>query len=263
MIPVGQRLGLGVEAIPPGGGQDKGIGAQSTFFTDEGSAEYSMSGSPRLAGGGLSAGYRVLEGVSVGGAFLLWYVNDAESDSTPPSAPGIEEGVDFAIQIGTMIESGRYGLLYGFSLAYTSLEERYVDISAAEAKDGTLPLVLEASVASLLLDGRIFASIRAMGDVYIDGRGGHVLRLLPVGEYWFLPFVAARLGAEYSHMIQDGEFAVGYGALAGLSGRFWRIRIDGNFTIREKPAQQLPGRSIPDWVVSAGIVLTPALVASR
>jgi hypothetical protein len=64
-------------------------------------------------------------------------------------------------------------------------------------------------------------------------------------------------------MLQDGDFAFGYGGLAGVSFKFWRIELNGNFTMRVKPARTLPGQSLQDWALLAGMRITPGLLQQR
>ena len=90
-----------------------------------------------------------------------------------------------------------------------------------------------------------------------------MLRLVPVWEYWLKPYCALRAGLEYSHMLRDREYGLGLGTLLGLSFRFWRIQIDGNFSTRYQPSRMLPGESLPEWVISGGMTLNPVFIPSR
>ena len=84
-----------------------------------------------------------------------------------------------------------------------------------------------------------------------------MLRAIPVAEYWPLPFLATRIGYEYSHMDQDDKISVGDGILAGFSFKFGKIEISTNFTNRKKPIRLLPGQSFTDWTLLIGVTFTP------
>ncbi len=259
MMPLGERLGLGIEYM--GGYYDHMLLAPVAFMFDfQGSPVYGLYGFTSNYGGNVSVGYRFLDDMSLGASVLIWYTKNDEEETFDKYI--VDNGVYFAIEGGYMLKALEGRLTFDFRTVYTNQAERYVDFSSLslEIKEGALPLLVEASVASDFLNRKLFLSLTGISDIYIDGRGGYVFRAIPVAEYWPFPFLALRAGGEYSHMDQVGELAVGYGILAGISVRFWRIELNTNFTIRKKPIRFLPGHTYTDWTLLIGGTFTPTLL---
>jgi hypothetical protein len=255
VMPLGQNLGLGVENIA--GGHDKFLSAPF-WFDFQGTPKKEIGSLYYVAGALVSIGYRFLDDMSVGVSLAAWYTDrDYEEEWTYMYESGV---ISFAFQGDYMLKVLEGRLTFDFSVAYTNQAERYVDFSQLLVKEGALPLLIEASLASAFLDRTLFLSLTGISDIYIDGRGGYVLRAIPVVEYLPFRFLSLRAGGEYSHMDQIGELSFGYGGLAGVSFRFWRIELIANFTIRKKPIRLLPGHSLSDWTLLVGVTLNTSFV---
>lgn len=168
-------------------------------------------------------------------------------------------GFNFAVEGGYMLKALEEQLDIIFSMTYTNQIERYLDFTDLKVKVGTTPLIVETSLASVFFNRRLFFSLTEISDIYIDEPGGYILKMIPVAEYSLFPFLAIRAGAEYSHMDQSGEFSLGYGALTGISIKFWKIEINSNFSIRKIPVKLLPGYSLSDWSLFFGCTFNPAI----
>jgi len=257
MMPLGQRLGLGIEYISDD--YYRTIGVPITeMFDYKGSSVYGLMSNPGSTGANISMGYRFLDNMSLGASVQVWYSKNEMEETFDKYM--VDNGVYFSIEGGYMLKALDGRVNFDFNAVYSNQPERYVDFSSLEITDGALPLLVEASVASDFLNRKLFLSLTGISEIYIDGRGGYVFRAIPVAEYWPFPFLAARAGGEYSHMVQVGEFAVGYGVLAGISIKFWRIELNTNFTIRKKPVRFLPGHTYTDWTLLIGGTFTPTLL---
>lgn len=254
VAPLGQSLGLGVEFVT--GGHDRNLRAP-VWFAYQGTPKQEIGSLFGFDGGAVSLGYRFREDMSVGVSLAAWYTSESNGEEWNYM---LDRGISYAFQGAYMLRTLDQRLAFDFSVAYTNQAERYVDFSQLLVKEGALPLLIEASLSSAFLNRTLVLSLTGLSDIYIDGRGGYVLRAIPVVEYWPFRFLAVRAGCEYSHMDQIGELSVGYGGLAGVSFKFWRIELNGNFTIREKPTRLLPGHSVSDWTLLLGVTLNTSLV---
>jgi hypothetical protein len=253
MMPLGESLGLGVEYITTS--YHRMLYTPFTFNNPEGMPDWSIGSNQILDGGVVSLGYRFRENMSVGASAAVWYTGEGEEAWEWM----YETGLGFSVLGAYMLLIPDRDLALSFSAAYAYAKQWYLDIAAQKLEEGAPPLVLEAALASSLMDGRLYLNAAAITDIYIDGRGGHVVRAIPAAEYSLARFFSVRAGGELSYMLQDGDFAFGYGGLAGVSFKFWRIELNVNFTIREKPARTLPGQSLQDWSLSGGLRFIPGL----
>ena len=127
--------------------------------------------------------------MSLGFSALAWYMR---ADEDAPSYL-FEDGLGFGAEAGYIYSSPNRPLVLAFSAAYAYQAAQYLDYDANAVKEGTPPLVLEASAASTFFDRKLLVSLAGISDVYVDGRGGHVLRAMPVAEYRLFPFRVAGL----------------------------------------------------------------------
>ena len=254
VMPLGESLGLGLEFIS--GGYDRMLTTPFWFNDPEGALVQSMGSNRGFNGGSVSLGYRFLENMSLGASAAAWYTAEGEEVWEYM----YEKGLGFGAVVGYMLQIPDRDLALSFSAAYAYAKQWYLDISAQKLEEGAPPLVLEAALASSLLDGRLYLNTTAITDIYIDGRGGHVVRAIPVAEYSLTRFFSVRAGGELSYMLQDGEFAFGYGGLAGVSFKFWRIELNGSFTMRAKPSRLFPGHSLQDMALVAGMRIVPGFM---
>jgi hypothetical protein len=254
MFPVGSYLGLGVEFI--GAGYDWSLVAPY-FFNDPDGIPTNTIGSTRgLNGGAVSLGYRFAPTMSIGGSVAVWYTGEGEEVWNYME----NEGLGFGGVVAYMLQIPRRDLALSFSAAYACIEQWYLDVVDFFLREGNPPLVFQAAVATSLLEERLEIIMTGISDIYIDGRGGHLMRVIPAAEYQIASFVSARAGGDLSYMLRDGDVSYGYGGFVGVSLRFWRIELNGNFKIRVKPARDLPGQSLQDWALLAGLRIIPGFL---
>jgi TolB-like protein len=252
LIPLAPGLGLGAEFMPRGGGYSRYLETPFTFDRD-GSPQTIHEGEPRFMGGSLSLGYALTDDLSLGTSLLLWHTGSGFDIPDNIFATGI----NYAVQAGCLLRTWEQQLTVGFSATYTDLAERYVDLDALQVEDGAFPLLLETSLAAVLLPDTLTASLRMLADVFIDGRSGYVLRAIPVLEYRPLAKLFFRAGGEVSRLQLAGEDAAAYGFLGGASVRFGRFGVDANYTVREKPSRLLPGYTLNNRTLYIGAHLKP------
>jgi hypothetical protein len=254
MMPLGERVGLGIEHISTR--FHRGLNTPFWFNDPEGTPVQELGANQDTDGGIVSLGYRFREDMSVGASAAVWYMDEREFVWDYM----YEEGLGFSVLGAYMLQIPDRDLALSFSAAYAYVKQRYLDIAAQKLKEGAPPLVLEATMASSLLDGRLYLNAAVITDIYVDGRGAHVIRAIPVAEYALALFFSVRAGGELSYMLQAGDFALGYGGFAGVSFKFWRIELNGNFTMRLKPARMLPGYSLQDMALLVGMRVTPGFL---
>jgi hypothetical protein len=254
VMPLGRLLGLGVEFFD---GSYKKFLSTPFLFDNQGIPTNDIGGTPNHNGGGVSLGYRFVTDMSLGVSLLAWYT---KGQTGVPWDYMVDAGFNYAVEGAYMLRAWDDQLSFDLSATYVSQGERYVDFSQNRVAEGSLPFIVEASVNAALLGSTLLLSLKGISDIYVDQRGGYVLRAIPMAEYWPIRFLALRAGFEYSHMDQIGKFAVGYGFLGGLSLKIWRIELDGNFTIREKPIRLLPGSTLSDWKLVIGASFNPGLL---
>jgi TolB-like protein len=252
--PVGERLGLAVEILPHGGGYGRHL-VTPFGFDYQGSPVNEIGGDPRFSGGGLSLGYALREDLGLGASLRCWYTGAESEDDYYYMVDMVDSGVNYAFQAGWLLRALEQRLVVEFSATYTDLAERYLDLDLGEVREGALPLLLEGSLAAPFWGRRLIASLRGVGEVFIDGRGGGVLRAVPVLEYRPLAWLYLRFGGEYARLRQAGEAASGWGVLSGASFFLGRLQLDANYSVRERPLRLLPGytESVQTLLVQASL----------
>ncbi len=254
MFPLGEKLGISVEYT--GFGYD-GFLMYPFFFDYLGSSYGDIMGSPRNNGGIISIGYSYNEEMSLGLSGGIW-TTDASGEELSNFLS--ESGNYFSISAGYVLRVQAPDLILNFSTSYTNQLERYINYSQLKVFDGTLPLLLEASVLTHFLNRTMYFSLTGISDIYIDGRGGYVLKMIPVLEYRPFSLISIRVGGEYSHLNNEDKFALGYGFLGGLSVKIKKIQLNANFTIRKKPSRLLPGAALADRSLTVGITVNPSII---
>lgn len=148
-------------------------------------------------------------------------------------------------------------LAFDLYAMYTSQGMYYADTESMEILNGAIPLLTEASLTNELVSQVLFLGLKGIGSIYIDERGGHALRIIPVLEYITLGFLSLRAGYEYSHFNQSGQFVIGHGFLAGFGMKVWRLDLNVNLTYSQVPARLLPGYSVKTLTALVGATFTP------
>lgn len=254
LFPLGQHVGLGVEFISAG--YNWFLMAPYFFNDPDGTPTNTISSSRGLNGGAVSLGYRVTPNTSLGGSVAAWHTGEGGEEWNYME----NKGLGFGGVLGYMLQIPRRDLSLSFSAAYAYVDQWYLDVVDIVLRQGNPPLVLEAAMATSLLDEKLDIILTANSDIYIDGRRGHVLRVIPAAEYQLARFFSARAGGDFSYMLRDGDVSYGYGGFAGVSFRFWRIELNGNFKVRVKPSRNLPGQSLQDWALLAGLRIAPGFI---
>jgi hypothetical protein len=116
-----------------------------------------------------------------------------------------------------------------------------------------VPLILAASVTGGFLDRSLFASLKAIGDVYTDSRSGFALRLIPALEWWPLDWLAVRAAYEYSLLTVSDIFADGHGFMAGVSTLLGRWELHLNYVNRFRPYRILLGEGHREQTMLLGV----------
>ena len=172
IMPLGERVGLGVEYISTS--FKRMLMAPFWFNDPEGTPVHELGSNQACDGGIVNLGYRFRENMSIGASAAVWYMGEGEEAWEYM----YEKGLGFSVLGAYIFQIPGRDLALSFSAAYAYARQWYLDIAAQMLEEGAPPLVLEAAFASSLLDGRLNFNFAAITDIYIDGRGAHVVRLI-------------------------------------------------------------------------------------
>ena len=163
----------------------------------------------------------------------------------------------FSVYPGLMIQSPDGNIVFDLNAVYTNAEFYYADTDLYKIFQGQMPVVIDSSITVGFPEERIFVGLKGVGDIYIDGRQGHALRLIPMAEWWPAEDFSVRAGYEYSHLYLSDVFTIGHGAVGGATVRLDDFDINANVAYRQKPVRLLPGYTLPDIKIMVGIEYSP------
>ncbi len=252
-IPLGKRLGLGIEYIADG--LNNWINSPDPY-----EIEGSLYDESKVAqwdnGASLSVGYRLGDDSCAGARVQAAYTKPEAGETINVG----EKGFSYGGTIGfvSSLSDGKY--ILDAQLTYYSQNNWYLDEEENKLKSGTLPLILDGTFVGSFFDDQVVGALKGIGEIYTDARGGHALRVIPMVEYWVFPFLSLRGGYEYVHLQQAGTFTIGHGFLAGLSFQIWKLTGNFNYTLRKKPSRQVPGYLISESRFLGGFTFTPGWV---
>jgi TolB-like protein len=244
-FPLGTRLGLAVGYTH--GGLDRHVSQVSESFEFH----------PFTVTQGLSLGVgaRISDRWSAGSYFRLTNTKPGEGSSNL-----LEEELYYNLAAGLVYLAAGGQLIADLQLAWSTYEEWYVDQATELPVRGRVPLIAEGSLITTLQERRLYLALKGITDLYLDDRGGHALRVIPIAEYRPWDFLALRAGYEYSHLAQSDSFSVGYGFLGGFTFRFWKLELSANYTLRERPSRLVPGYLISNSMLLIGIGFEPGWI---
>lgn len=254
-VPLGKRLGLAVEYISGGYRWLAAPVDGLIIFDNNGTPASEVKDSFENSGASLSIGYRLLDNFSLGSTVMFW-----NTTKGPGTTVTVDPGMYWAAGVGIMFKALADALTFDIYTMYTSQSMYYADTDRLEILKGVLPLLAEASLTYELINQILFVGLKSIGSFYIDQRGGHALRIIPVLEYRPLDFLSLRAGYEYSHFNQARQFTIGHGFLAGISIKVWRFNFNANVTYSEVPARLLPGYTVKSLTTLIGVTFTPELL---
>ena len=247
-FPLGARAGAGFEAFD--------IGFDVGLFPEEPGGE-EVKQDFRCLGGAVSAGFRLSERIGIGATLIAGTTVDMAEHTY--GANEVREGLFWSVTGGLLFQSRDENLTADIGVTWTSHEFFYLDIAEDERKIGQFPFTVDASLTYGPWREKAFFGLKGITDLFFDDRGGHMLRIIPMSEYWFNPSLSVRGGYEYSHLSQMGNFAMGHGGVVGLTLKLWKFSINGNLTYRKKPPIFYPGVLIDDLTLLIGMEFEPGL----
>jgi len=252
ILPLGERLGLGVEIVLANAWNKVSMADFSTMYTFESQDLAGFSMDNQSSGAYVGLGYRLMEGLSLGAAFQGSYTND-----TPSSGHTIFEDnskLNVSVDLGFLVQAWEERLLFDLHGVYTTQAETYYDGAAKDIEPGRLPLILAGTLTTAFFNKQLFLSLKGIGDIYPEDRSGYTIRAIPALEFWPFPFLAIRGGYEYAQMDISDRFKIGHGGFGGISLIFGKWEFNANFTYRNKPIHLLPGYSLDDMTMMLGVV---------
>ncbi|HOZ72908.1 MAG TPA: hypothetical protein PK179_10385 [Spirochaetales bacterium] len=212
-----------------------------------------------ISGGSITAGLRVSPWLSLGlGATVSYKKRDYYSEylgSPPPELADpmngywLDTGISFGGMLAAALRSRSGGLSWDVSASWSNEVLHYFDTdpAALEFYEYGAPLYVEQTLSWSPAGQKTFLALKQVNDLYFD-RELYYSRLMPCVEQWFFGLFAVRLGVEGSIVYRDNLTELGWGATAGVTIPVWKLELDANYTLRQRPSRSLPGVTIPENV---------------
>ncbi len=200
-------------------------------------------------------GVRLLDSLSLGTSVLVWNAASGGGEQNI-----VKEGVFFSVYPGLLFRDPNGTFTFDINTAYSNQKIYYADNDAKKIVLGSMPLIIDSSFTYNFLNQRLFLGLKGISDIYLDDRGGYLLRIIPMAEFWPFKFLSLRAGYEYSHLDQSGTFTIGQGAVGGFTIKLGKFDINANLTYRDKPARLLPGVSVTNLKLLIGLEYTPGFL---
>lgn len=256
---LGKKLGLGFEFGAPSLGNSLQVPYSPDSWQAFGNDYYTYYG------GKLSCGIQVSPalnlGIGLGAEYRRRsYYNDYLGAPPPDQAdPNIEDG-DYWLQenlnlvgiVAAAAKSPSGALAWDFVASWSNEELYYFDVdpSALDFVGYGAPLYVEQTLSWSPNGQKTFIALKQANDIYLD-RDLYYGRLMPCVEQWFFGLFSLRVGAEGSIVARGGATELGWGATAGLTAKLWKLELDVNYTLRQRPSRTLAGVTIPEYVFFA------------
>ncbi len=154
---------------------------------------------------------------------------------------------------GVVYRSPRGALGADLHVVWSSTADPYIDPSTRLLIKGSVPLIVAGSVTGGFLDRTLFANLRRITDIYIDGRTAWALRAIPSLEWWPWEWLALRAAYEYSQLSVSGYFSNGHGLMADATGAFGKWDVTLNYVYRFRPYRLLLGQGNIDKTFLLGV----------
>jgi hypothetical protein len=241
-VPISAVLGIGADVIA--------VNWKDSVVQWTGNV-YAQAGNQRsyYYGGILSIGMSVSPNISIGAAFqgarldrsyyILFKTNDTYIDD-PQTA--------FGGTLAAVVKTRSGNLSWDILGSWTSEVQYWFDTSANTMKSYKAPVYIEQTLTGVFGGGTTSIAMKQVNDLFLD-RNLYYLRLIPMAETWFAPFLGLRLGIEGSTVIRNDEFLPGWGGTCGLSFKFWKLTLDANYTLRQRPSRSLPDIVVPESIL--------------
>ncbi len=256
-LPLGDRFGLGFEFSVPSlaNSLQEQTGIPSDPWKIAGNDYYTYYG------GKLSAGFELTPAVSLGAGLGVAYrrrsyFNDYIGDPPPgqedPTISGgnywLQEDLVLAGMAAAALKSPSGALAWDIVASWSSEGLYYFDTLALGFVGYGAPLYVEQTLSWSPNGQKTFLALKQANDIYLD-RDLYYGRVMPCVEQWFLGLFSIRLGAEGSIVARDGATEMGWGATAGATVKLWRLELDVNYTLRQRPSRTLAGVTVPEYVL--------------
>ncbi|MCX7030226.1 MAG: hypothetical protein NTU62_08910 [Spirochaetes bacterium] len=211
-------------------------------------------------GANLGFGWALAEGLSVGMGGRIaavgpwnWLMGRGDNDSR--GALTLLDAVGFypAVDGGIVYKSPNGSFGADLQAVWSNQADPYIDPATRMLIKGSVPLILAGSVTGGFLDRTLFANLRGIADVYIDGRSGWALRAIPSLEWWPFEWLALRAAYEYSQLSMIGSSANGHGLMAGATAVWGNWEINLNYVYRFRPYRLLLGQGNIDKTFLIGV----------
>ncbi len=255
LLPLSETVGIGLEIQQYSWSdsvvQDTGLAGH--WYAQEGNQQSDYAGANLTVGFELSPGLSLGLGVSGASVHRKWYTV-ATGDYIP------QANWSFGGLAALAARNGDGTFVYDAMASWSTEPQYWFDRGSMAFERFAAPVYVEQTLTGVLAGGRLFLALKQVNDLFFD-RDEYYLRAMPTVEFWPFGFAALRLGAEGSTVIRAGDTALGWGATAGLSLKVWKLSLDLNYTLRQRPSRSLADVVVPESLffvtLSAAGVLKP------
>lgn len=256
MYPLTESLGLGAELLETSWSdsvvQDTGL--PGLRYAQEGNQYTNYFGGSLTLGLEPGPGYSVGLGVSAARLERRYFSSTTGGEYLP------ESFWSFGGILAMVARNPQGTFVYDAMASWSTERQYWFDQGIMDFERFAAPIYLEQTLTGVLAGGRLFLALKQVNDLFPD-RGNYYVRAMPTVEYWPFEFAALRLGAEGSAVIRPDDTAFGWGATAGLSFKVWKLSLDLNYTLRQRPSRSLAEVVVPESLffvtVSADGLLKP------
>jgi TolB-like protein len=241
LYPIGSRFGLGVEMTTASWGD--------SVVKDTGLSVYEQKGNQftNYSGGSLQAGFALTSAASLGvGVSAARLEREYFTQFTNPNYIQ-ESATAFGGFLGAVLRNRSGNLIWDILASWSTEPQYWFDQDTMDFSRFAAPVYVEQTLTASFFDGKAFVALKQVNDIFPD-RATWYGRLMPVAEVWLFNMVALRAGAEGSIVMRDGSSELGWGATGGLSLKIWKISVDANYTLRQRPSRSLQEVVVPESI---------------
>jgi hypothetical protein len=161
----------------------------------------------------------------------------------------LEESLSFGGILAAALKNPGGTLAWDIAASWTNEKLNYFDIDPAvqDFVEYGSPVYIEQTLSWSPNGQKTFLALKQANDIYFD-RDLYYGRMMPCVEQWFRDLFSLRLGAEGSIVYRDDQVELGWGATAGVTVKVWKLELDANYTLRQRPSRTLAGVTLSEYV---------------
>ena len=182
-------------------------------------------------------------------SYFSEYIGDPPPEQADENNYWLEESLSFGGILAAALKSPEGTLAWDIAASWTNEKLNYFDIDPAmqDFVEYGAPVYIEQTLSWSPNGQKTFLALKQANDIYFD-RDLYFGRMMPCVEQWFRDLFSLRLGAEGSIVYRDDQVELGWGATAGVTVKVWKLELDANYTLRQRPSRTLAGVTLSEYV---------------